>query len=498
MTTEENIRIYEDFRYRISAYQMASTIIYADKLSAAPTGGAEYRDARTSFLEGEAFALEHDPERLRAIRELKDDPGLTEEMRRAIYLEWREIERSESIPREVFENHQRLMSASYRTWLEAKEADDYTLFAPMLNKVIEECRSYTGYRRSELPLYDRMLDDYEEGMTQEKYDAFFAALKERLLPLIAKVRAAGKIDDSFLTCSYPVRQQRLYMEHILRYIGFDHTWGNLTETEHPFTCGVCSSDLRITTKYLENNAASAIFSTVHEGGHAWYEHNVLPEYSGTVFVSAISSAMHESESRLCENYLARSQAFWDANFPALGELFPEQLAGVSAEDFCRAVNAVTEQPVRTEADELTYPIHILIRYELEKGLFDGSIRAEDLRELWNQKYRDYLGLEIQHDRDGILQDVHWAEGLFGYFPTYALGSAFAAQFMHEMRSQIDVDALLSGGRWDLIMQWLRDSFQKYGARYRSDEILRMVTGEDFDVTYYLDYLEEKYTKLYEL
>ena len=243
---------------------------------------------------------------------------------------------------------------------------------------------------------------------------------------------------------------------------------------------------------------NAILSTVHEVGHAYYEHNIDPKYDGMILSDGVSSGMHESQSRLCENYLGRSRAFWEYHYPRFQRHFPNELENISLEEFYRAINLSEPSFVRTEADELTYPLHIVIRYEIEKGLFNGTISTENLDQTWNAKYKEYLGLDVPNDRVGILQDVHWSDGSFGYFPTYALGTAFAAQFMHAMRKDLDVDSLLQNNRYDSIMQWLKEHVQHYGCLYDAGEIIKRATGEEFNVKYFLDYIEEKYTKLYAL
>ena len=343
-----------------------------------------------------------------------------------------------------------------------------------------------------------MLDDYEPGMTQEKYDAFFMALKERLVPLIQKVTKAKKKNEEFLHQEFPIEDQKKFMTQLLEYLHFDSSWGYQNESEHPFTSWTCENDCRTTTKYVKNDVISAVLSTVHEVGHAYYEHNVDPKYDGMILSEGISSGMHESQSRLCENYLARTTAFWKYHYPKLQETFPTQLGNVSFEEFYEAINVAKPSFVRTEADELTYPLHVLVRYEIEKGLFNGTISTEGLNETWNKMYKEYLGVDVPNDKVGILQDVHWSDGSFGYFPTYALGTAFAAQYMHAMRKDLDVDTLLSNNQYDVIMNWLKEHIHKYGFRYEAPELMKMVSGEEFNVNYYLDYLEEKYTKLYNL
>ena len=306
------------------------------------------------------------------------------------------------------------------------------------------------------------------------------------------------MDTSFLYKSYPIAKQREYMDEILKYIRFEPDWGYQNETEHPFTTWVCENDCRTTTKYLENNIIAAILSTVHEVGHATYEHDIDPKYDGMILSNGVSSGMHESQSRLMENYLGRTKAFWEYNYPKLQECFPEQLKDVSLDAFVDAINASSPSLIRTEADELTYPLHIMIRYEIEKRLFSGELSTENLDQTWNKMYEEYLGIHSENAKEGILQDVHWSETYFGYFPTYALGSAIAAQIVHTMRQQIDVDQLLRENRYDEIVKWLKENIHRYGCRYTANEILTKATGEPFNPKYYLDYLEEKYTKLYHL
>ncbi|MBR2991070.1 MAG: carboxypeptidase M32 [Solobacterium sp.] len=484
---------------KMSAYRMALSLIGVDKQTLAPKDGAPYRDERSAFLAGELFSVETDPHMAEVRRELLADGTISAEKRREIELLDKEIGHILVVPKDVFVQYAQLQAHAYEVWHQAKDAGDYSLFEPVLKQVIEASKKMYAYRNSGLPMYDQMLDDYEPGMTMEIYDRFFDRVRERLVPLIRKVVEAEQIDDSFLKQPYPVGKQKEFMNrYLLPYLGFDASWGYQNETEHPFTDIICENDIRVTTKYLENNVVSAILSTVHEVGHGYYGHDVAPEYDGTVFNYGISSGMHESQSRLLENYLGRTLPFWEENYPKLQSVFPDQLGNVSVEEFVRAINVGRPSLVRTEADELTYPLHILIRYEIEKGLFNGTITAEHLDETWDAYYEKYLGVKAPDARQGILQDVHWSDGSFGYFPTYALGSAFAAQFVWAMRRDIDVDELLRTGRFAEIIGWLKEHIHRYGCRYSADEIMRMATGEPFDPDCYLDYLEEKYTALYNL
>ncbi len=497
MTKEELLKKYEEWVLKMSAYQMALAIIGVDKQTVAPKAGNEYRDLRTSILSGEAFSIQTDPEMKDVLEALlKED--IDGDTRRAVELYYKEMMNIMSIPKDFFVEHSNLVNESYNAWLEAKTKDDYSIFAPYLAKVIEDSKKIYSYRNSTESLYNQMLDDFEPGMNEEKYDQFFDKVKERLVPLIQKVVNAKQVETDFLYQNYPVEDQKAFSKELLKYLHFDEEWGYQNETEHPFTSWTCENDCRTTTKYLPNNLPSAILSTVHEVGHATYEHDIDPKYDGMILSNGVSSGMHESQSRLFENYLGRTVSFWKANYPTLLNYFPKQLEGISVEKYVDAINASTPSLIRTEADELTYPMHILIRYEIEKGLFNGTIPVEKLNETWNKMYKEYLGVDVPNDRDGILQDVHWSDGSFGYFPTYALGSAFSAQFMKAMRKDIDVDKLLENNQFDEIIAWLKEHIHQYGCRYTADEIMLKATGEPFNPDYYLDYLEDKYTKLYNL
>lgn len=499
MNKEEMLKKYNDWKFRCSAYEMALSIIGIDKLTVAPPDGSAYRDERTAYLAGELFSIRTDPEIAEILKVLKNDETIDPDIRKEAELNFKSVSDILCIPKEEYVAFRHLSDQAYDAWYEAKTKSDYSIFEPYLKKIIEARKKMYGYRDSALPLYDRMLDDYEPGMTTEKYDEFFGKLKERLVPLIRKVTAAEQVDESFAFRSYPTGLQKAWTEkQLLPYLGFTKNWGYQNETEHPFTSWTCQNDCRTTTKYLENNVMSSIFSTIHETGHAWYEHNISPKYDGSILSSGVSSGMHESQSRFCENYLGRSLPFWEANYESLQKQFPEQLGDVTVEQFVNACNASEPSFVRTEADELTYPLHILIRYEIEKGLFSGEISVEGLDQTWNEMYKKFLGVDVPDAAKGILQDVHWSSGDFGYFPTYALGSAFGAQFYRQMRKEMDVDEALRSGNYLACISWLKEHIHQYGCRYNADEIMRMATGEPFDPEYYIEYLEEKYTKLYHL
>ena len=497
MNKEEMIKKYEEYRERLNAYELMINTVCFDKNTIAPVMGNKYRNQMLNIIVGEAYVIETDPEIIKLVDELSE-MDLGEDLNRDVFLTKKSLESVSKFTKEEVMEFNNAFSESFDAWLVAKEKGDYSLFEKHLIKVIEIAKKKAVRRNPEALAYNVMLDDYEEGMTIERYDEFFKLIKEELLPLIKEVDSKKDyIDDSFLYKYYPKDKQALFNERLKEYICFDKSWGYLGQSEHPFTNGLSKNDVRITTNYDEYNIASNIFSVIHEVGHAHYEHNILDKYDGTNIKKYISSGMHESQSRFLENYVGRRKSFWIPLYPYLQELFPENLGAVDLDTFIKTINASKCSLIRTEADELTYPIHILIRYEIEKGLCDGSISCDKLNETWNQKYKEYLGVDVTNDRDGILQDVHWSDASFGYFPTYALGSAFGAQFLATIEKEMDLDNLLENGKFDELVAYLRDHIQFDGALHNYEYILNRATKEDFNPRYYVDYLKNKYTKLYE-
>ena len=346
--------------------------------------------------------------------------------------------------------------------------------------------------------YDALLNEYEEGMNMETLDVFFAKLRETIVPLVERISAAPQIDDSFLFRHYPIEQQRAFSTYLMEVMGIDRTYCAIAETEHPFTNNFGSHDVRITTHYYEDNLVSSMYSVIHEGGHALYELGADPCYNYTVLSGGVSMGIHESQSRFYENIIGRSRAFVHAVFPYLKAHFPRQLADVTEDTFYRAVNKSQPSLVRTEADELTYCLHIMVRYEIEKQLMDGSLEVRDLPRKWNELYKAYLGVDVPSDRQGCLQDSHWSFGGIGYFPSYALGSAYGAQMLACMEKDIpDVFGPVARGDLSQVTGWLRSHIHHWASFQKPGALFREVCGE-FDPSYYTDYLTKKYTALYRL
>lgn len=407
-----------------------------------------------------------------------------------------EYERLACIPPEEYRAFQELVAKSTRVWAQAKQEQDFEQFAPTLEKIIDFQKRFAGYRaKPGQKLYDVMLDEYEKGFDMEALDGFFGLLRDELVPFFKEVTRSGcQPENGFLRGDYPEEKQQELVEYMAEYVGFDFERGVLAVSAHPFTTNLHNRDVRLTTHYSDR-VDSSLFSVIHEAGHGIYEQGIDDELTQTLLGQGASMGMHESQSRFFENILGRSAAFWVPVYPKLQELFPQQLSGVSREEFVRAVNRVEPGLIRTEADELSYSLHVLVRYELEKQLIEENLEVSRLPQLWADKYEEYLGVRPANAAEGVLQDIHWAQGSFGYFPSYALGSAFGAQMLHGMRSELDIDALLEAGDLSPIREYLRSHIHRWGKRKTSRELLREMTGEDFNPSYYVEYLKEKYGSL---
>ena len=489
---------YEEYMFKLSAYGLVLGTTSFDAHTVAPKGGSEYRNERMAFIAGESYSLETSDELLQLLEKLNEDESLDDTRRRIVKWHLKDLKRTKCLPKEFFVEFQNVLMDANVAWEKAKNANDYQIFKPWLLKVIEMTKKRLTYLPDGDKGYDALLDEYEPGMTMARYDEFFELIKKKLVPVIKAIREKPQIDDSFNYLHYPADQQAKVSKLVMDYIGFDFNTGILSTTEHPFTHPLHKHDVRVTTHYYENSLISSIFSVIHECGHANYNQSIRDDLADTYVFDNISSGMHESQSRLFENYLARSYHFWDNLFEPLKEIFPEQLKNITQKQFVDAVNKVECSLVRTEADELTYPLHILVRYEMEKGIFDGTIDLERLDEIWDEKYEQYLGVRAEKASQGILQDVHWSDGSFGYFPTYALGSGYAAQFMKAMRKDLDVDECLASNQFGRIKDWLREHIHQYGGLYLPSEQIVMATGYEFDPHEYTDYLIEKYSTLYNL
>lgn len=433
------------------------------------------------------------------VEDCKEDETLSQVEAAVVKEVAEELEKLECIPPKEYRDFAQLSAEATRIWADARKNQDFEAFAPTLQKVIDYQKKFASYRAKDgQKLYDVMLDTYEKDFNMEALDEFFGQLKEAIVPLLKNIMKHGKkIDDSFLTGDYPVEKQEEIARYLAEYVGFDFNKGVLAVSAHPFTTNLHNHDVRITTAY-NDRVDDSIFSVIHEAGHGIYELGIRDELTQTMVGQGSSMGMHESQSRFFENIIGRNRAFWVPVYGKLQELFPEQLGDISLDRFIDAINKVQPSLIRTQADELTYSLHVMIRYEIEKMLMEEDLEVEKLPDVWADKYEEYLGVRPENVAEGVLQDIHWSQGSFGYFPSYALGSAFGAQLYAKMKQEMDFEGLLEDGKIDVIREYLKDHIHQFGKLKTSREILKDVTGEDFSPKYYIDYLTEKYSKIYEL
>ena len=498
---------FDAWRRDVDALEMALSVLSVDAADKAPVLGAAYRSDRRAALVEMLQKLKNQPAIYETVCTLYEAGSrlADDDLVRELELAKQMLERERSVSPADRAAYDRVVELSGRMWLKAKAEADFKSYAPYLEPVIEGYKAMTAGMCEASPqtggwqrLYDRMLDLNQPGWNIARYDRFFEEIKTHVIPLLEQIMEAPPVRDDFIRKPFPADRQRQVMAKILEYIGFTPDWGKMGEAEHPLTTPICIGDVRFTTKYRECQPVQAVFSTIHESGHARHAHGLDPKYEGWLIGSSASAGLCESQSRFCENHLGRSLAFWEVMLPLFKEAFPVQLEGITPSMIYRAANAVKPSPVRTEADEVTYPLHILIRYELEKEMMDGDLRVKDLEEAWNEKYRKYLGITPANAAEGVLQDMHWPYAYFGYFPTYALGSAAAAQLFAAMQRDLDPAQLLKEHRYPELMAWLGRKVHRFGNRYPMEEIIRMAAGEDLSVKYYTDWLESKYRGIYKL
>lgn len=383
-------------------------------------------------------------------------------------------------------------------WVNARRDNDFKSFFPHLEKMIELKRQYAeaiGYKDV---AYDALIDDYEPGATAKSITVVFSEFRKELVDFVAKIRNAPKKPDvSIVEREFSIDRQRIFGETVAAAIGFPFSEGRLDITAHPFCSGIGPGDCRITTRYNPKHLGQALFGTMHEAGHALYELGLPREHFGTPMGEAVSLGIHESQSRMWENMVGRSKPFWKFFFPLAQQTFYDALGDVKFEDFYFAINDVQASFIRVEADEVTYNLHILLRFEIEQGIFDGSIKPKDLPAVWNEKFTKYFGITPKSDSQGCLQDIHWAAGLFGYFPTYALGNLYAAQFFAKAKKDIpDLDEQFAAGKYSALLDWLRKNIHSQGQRYHAEDLVKVVTGKKLDHKPLMGYLEKKFKPLY--
>lgn len=486
----------------ISKYHQIMSLMHWDLETGAPERSFEYASNTLGELSGKIYRMETSEEMGDLINKLtqkNEYDNLSENDKRIVDLVKKDYERYRKLPEEFVKDLTKTTSNAQKYWVEARKNNDFSIFQPYLEKIVKMSIQQAEYLGYEGNRYDALLDMYEPGMKTKELKGIIEDLKIRLVDFVNDLTEKGtKPEEDFLFEKYDLNKQKEISIKVLELMSYNFKAGRLDVAAHPFTIRINPGDVRITTRYQEKDIRDSFFSTVHEGGHALYEQGISNEFVDTPLYDGASMGIHESQSRFWENILGRSYDFWKYFYPEMQKTF-DQLKDVSVEDFYKAINIVEKSLIRVDADEVTYNLHVMLRFEIEEALINERIKVEDLPKIWNEKMKEYLDIVPENDSVGVLQDVHWAHGSFGYFPSYMLGNLFSAQFYHKMKEEIpDYDKMIRRGDFSSILNWLRSNIHKHGKKYEPNELLRKVTGEKLNVDYFMDYLKEKYSKVYKL
>lgn len=465
-----------------------------------PPGGFEGRGKQLAALETIVHQKSTSEEIGRLLEDLEKagfDPDSDEA--RLVKVTARHYRKRTLVPPQLVVEMAEASSIGHEIWQRARANNDFASFQPQLEKLVDLARQYAALFAPSDHIYDPLLDDYEPGMKTAEVKEIFGALRKEQVALIREIAAQPQVDNSFLQQEYTEQAQWDFGVEVMTAFGYDWKRGRQDRSAHPFTSGFGTGDVRLTTRIIPNMPLSALMSSMHECGHALYEQGLNPQFVDTPLANAASMALHESQSRMWENLVGRSLPFWKHYFPRMQQYFPAQLGNVSLQDFYRAVNRVEPSLIRVEADEATYNLHIMLRMEIEIALMEGSLQVRDLPEVWNTRMQEYLGVTPPNDTLGVLQDVHWSGGMFGYFPTYALGNLVSAQLWEKINAAIpDLDQQIEAGKFDCLLDWLRANIHMRGSKYEPQELVQMVTGEKINPQPYLRYLRSKYSGVYNL
>lgn len=496
-STKDLYTEYADRMRKIADVKYAAAVLEWDQETYLPPKGAEYRGRQLASLSEIAHEWFTAATLGDLLQELLQRGDLPEDQRRNAELSLEDYNKQKKFSPAFIRRLSETSSRSFHSWLQARAANSFSLFENDLGAMVglkKEEAELAGYEQHP---YNALLDNFEKGCTIALLDKVFAAVRSPLKDLLDRIAARPPVDDSFLRGDYPRQPQWDFGMGLIRQLGFDFDAGRQDLSEHPFTTSFNARDVRITTRVDDRDFSHMTWSCIHETGHALYEQGLPIEYYGLPLGEYASLSIHESQSRLWENNVGRSFAWWQTIYPRLQTTFPQPLKGVTVRDFYKGINKVAPSLIRTEADEVSYHFHVMIRYQLEKSLLDGSLAVADIPHWWKDKYAAWLGVTVPDDKRGCLQDVHWSHGSFGYFPTYSLGSFYAAQFFSAAENQdLTIKPTLQEGRSEPLLKWLRTHIHRHGRRYTSEQLCELATGEPLNIRYFLDYLLDKYVNIY--
>ena len=498
MTLNEAIEKMAEAEKALYALNHAQSILSVDGETVAPKNSWKGRGKALAYLSELVYRQMVNPEMGEVLETILQHKDETDEFifRRAEVMK-ENYDDLHVLPMDEYVAWQELTNEAGTVWHDAKVQSDWNMFAPYLEKLIAGRRRYASLKAPDKAPYDVLLDEFEKGASMATLDPFFRALREELSPVIREVAAREKPVPAFMKGPWPIEKQRVFSQKVMALEGIDPLNCTLGETEHPFTDGCNKWDVRITTHYHEDDLFSSLYSVIHEGGHALYELDMMDDIQFT-FLPYVTMGLHESQSRFYENLIGRSRAFCTPLLKILKEVFPEQMKGVDEEALYSAINLSKPSLIRTEADELTYSLHVMIRYELEKAMIAGDLKVADIPGEWNRLYKEVLGVDVPDDRRGALQDSHWSFGGMGYFPSYALGSAYGVQMLRQMEKDIDVWGPVAKGDLSAVTAWLTDKVHQYGHMKKPQDLLPAAMGGPLDAAVYTGYLKKKFRELYGL
>jgi carboxypeptidase Taq len=493
------MKLYDEYvskMRRIADVGHAVAILHWDKEVNLPKGASFFRSQQIATLSSMAHELFTEENTGILLERLFASNDLDADQKRNVELSLRDYRKEVMLPTAFVERLSMAQSEAFTAWIKAREANDFYVFAPAFEDLILLKREEADLRGYEHEPYDALLDIYEPGLTGIEVDKLFDSARARIIPLIKQITSKEQADTTFLHEFYPRDKQWQFGLEIIRQLGYNFDLGRQDISTHPFTISFSPQDVRVTTRINENDFSNMLWSCIHECGHALYEQGLPVSQYGLPLGSPASLAIHESQSRLWENQVARSEGFWQFQFPSLQNAFPERLNTISPEHFYAAINHIAPNLIRTEADELHYHLHVIIRYEIERELMNTELSVNAVRDLWNSKYKDYLGMHVPDDRRGILQDVHWSHGSFGYFPTYSMGSFYAAQFYQKAEQDIpDLNEEIAAGQYTSLHTWLRDNIYGYGRKLDPEDLCLKITTSPIDIGAFMTYAEQKYGHL---
>ncbi len=486
----------------IANLEAATAILNWDQLVNMPNGAAEDRGEQIATLEDISHSKATSEDLGKLLDVLTEDAkNMDPESDEAclIRVAKRDFDKRNKVPAEFVMEMARVSTVAQSVWENARSMSDFELFRPHLEKLVELRRHYADFFKPWKHVYDPLLDDFEPGMKTDEVQTIFNGLRPKQVELIKAISQAKKVDRSFLFLDFPESSQLAFGEKVISKFGYEWNHGRQDKSAHPFTTSFGLNDIRITTRFNKNYLPTAMFGTMHECGHALYELGIDKKYNRSPLAEGASMAVHESQSRMWENMIGRSKPFWKYFFPKLQEFFPSQLANIDTDTFYKGVNAVDPSLIRVEADEATYNLHIMLRLELEIALMEGSLAVKDAPAAWNEKFKEYLGIVPPDDARGILQDVHWSFGGFGYFPTYALGNLVSAQLWERMNEDIPtLEEQVEKAQFNEILGWLRKNIHIFGAKFEPQTLVKKVTGSKITPEPYIRYLETKFKEIYNL